>query len=166
MDQKMQIRPMHDHELDALAGLWFEGWRDAHAALVPEELVRRRTLETFRARIEAGRDTVRLAVAEGAPTAPLGFTMLKGDEMNQLFVAREARGAGIAAQLLAEAEARLLASGVTTAWLACLIGNDRAARFYEKQGWRRVGTFVSQLETPEGVFPLEVWRYEKRLAAG
>lgn len=162
----MQIRPVHDDELDALASLWFEGWRDAHAALVPEELVRRRTLETFRARIEAGRDTVRLAVADAAPQTPLGFTMLKGDEMNQLFVAPAARGTGLAAQLIAEAEARLLASGVATAWLACLIGNDRAARFYEKQGWRRAGAFMSQLDTPQGVYPLEVWRYEKRLAAG
>lgn len=162
----MQIRLVHDDELDALASLWFEGWRDAHAALVPDDLVRRRTLETFRARIEAGRDTVRLAVADGAPAVPLGFTMLKGDEMNQLFVARAARGTGLAALLIAEAEARLLAAGVATAWLACLIGNDRAARFYEKQGWHRAGTFMSKLETPEGVYPVEVWRYEKRIADG
>jgi RimJ/RimL family protein N-acetyltransferase len=62
-----------------------------------------------------------------------------------------------------DAEARLTAAGVQTAWLACAIGNLRAARFYEKCGWTRVGTIVSRLETPEGIFPLEVWRYEKRL---
>jgi hypothetical protein len=26
---------------------------------------------------------------------------------------------------------------VKTVWLACAIGNDRAARFSEKSGWRR-----------------------------
>jgi hypothetical protein len=30
---------------------------------------------------------------------------------------------------MAVAEARLLESGTTTAWLACAVGNDRAARF-------------------------------------
>jgi RimJ/RimL family protein N-acetyltransferase len=53
---------------------------------------------------------------------------------------------------------------VAIVWLACAIGNERAARFYEKSGWRRTGTMVSQLETPNGIFPLEVWRYEKRLS--
>jgi hypothetical protein len=42
------------------------------------------------------------------------------------------------------------------------VGNERAARFYEKRGWSR-GTLTSQLDTPEGVFPLDVWRYEKPL---
>jgi len=49
------------------------------------------------------------------------------------------------------------------AWLACAIGNERAARFYEKCGWRRVGKMINPLDTPDGVLPLEVWRYEKRL---
>jgi hypothetical protein len=65
--------------------------------------------------------------------------------------------------LIADAEARLAANGVQTAWLACAIGNDRAARFYEKNGWRRVGTMMNQAETLAGNFPLEVWRYEKSL---
>jgi GNAT superfamily N-acetyltransferase len=73
------------------------------------------------------------------------------------------RGSGIAAALIADAEARLSEAGVATAWLACAIGNDRAARFYEKRGWRRVGIMLNQLETPNGIFSLEVWRYEKSL---
>jgi hypothetical protein len=47
--------------------------------------------------------------------------------------------------------------------LACAIGNEQAARFYEKCGWHRAGTMINNLDTTEGVFPLEVWRYEKRL---
>jgi ribosomal protein S18 acetylase RimI-like enzyme len=90
--------------------------------------------------------------------------MLKGDELYQLYVSAEARGTGVAAALIADAEARLAAHGVRTAWLACAIGNDRAARFYEKSGWRRAGTVVSELDTPAGIFRLDVWRYEKDLA--
>ena len=102
----------------------------------------------------------------GPPGAPAGFYMLKDDELYQFYLAREARGSGIAAALIADAEARLAARGVATAWLACGIGNDRAARFYEKCGWVRARTQVNRLETPNGVFEVEVWRYEKRVRRG
>ena len=91
--------------------------------------------------------------------------MLKDDELYQLFVAPEARGGGVAATLMDDGEARLAARGHVTAWLACAIGNERAARFYRKRGWIYVGPFVSRLETSAGPFDLKVWRYEKRLAA-
>ena len=94
---------------------------------------------------------------------PSGFCVLKGEELYQLFVSSEAHGSGVAAALIAEAEARLAERGVETAWLACAMGNDRAARFYEKSGWRLAGTFVNSAETSSGPFPLEEWRYEKRL---
>jgi ribosomal protein S18 acetylase RimI-like enzyme len=99
----------------------------------------------------------------GPAGEPVGFCIVRGDELYQLFVSAPSRGSGVAAALIADAEARLSENGVATAWLACAIGNARAARFYEKSGWRRVGTVVDHLETSEGTFPLEVWRYEKSL---
>ena len=158
----MDIRSPDRHEVPLLARIWYDGWQDAHAQLLPAELVRARTLESLHRRMEAALPTVRVA---GPPGAPVGFCMLKGDELSQLYVAAPARGTGAAAALMADAEARLAASGVETAWLACAIGNHRAARFYEKAGWRLVGIVVSELETPEGMILLEVWRYEKELAA-
>ena len=80
-----------------------------------------------------------------------------------LLVAASARGTGVAQALVADAEARLAANGITTAWLACAIGNDRAARFYEKCGWHRAGVVTNFAETEVGTFALDVWRYEKRL---
>jgi len=158
----MDARDAHVDEIDALAGLWYEGWRDAHSAIVPVELARLRTLGSFRERLRAALDATRVV---GPIGAPLGFTMLKGDELYQLYVSRPARGSGVAAALIADAERRLAARGVVTAWLACAIGNERAARFYEKQGWRRAGTVVNPTETSAGTFLLEVWRYEKRVGA-
>jgi ribosomal protein S18 acetylase RimI-like enzyme len=99
----------------------------------------------------------------GTPGEPVGFCIVKGDELYQLYVSALARGSGVAAALIADAEAHLSRAGVETAWLACAIGNERAARFYEKYGWRRAGTMINHLETPTGEFPLEVWRYEKHL---
>ena len=156
----MNIRRAEPSEISALASLWHEGWRDAHLAILPEALARVRTLEAFRERMEAGLAGVRVA---GAVGAPLGFYMLKDDELDQFYVSAEARGVGVAAELIADAEQRLRESGVETAWLACAIGNERAARFYEKNGWTRVGSFLSHFETVAGPFDLDVWRYEKRL---
>ena len=156
----MKVRSADERDLDQLAQVWFEGWHEAHAQIVPAELTRLRTLESFRDRLRAALPDVRVVDASGAP---VGFSVLKGDELYQLFVAAQARGSGAAAALIADAELRLRANGVATAWLACAIGNERAARFYEKCGWHRVGTMLNQAETSAGSFPLDVWRYEKRL---
>jgi ribosomal protein S18 acetylase RimI-like enzyme len=156
----MDVRPAEEAELDHLARVWFDGWQDAHALIVPEGLKRLRTLESFRKRLAAALPNIRVAGPRGPP---VGFSLVKDDELYQLFVSAAARGSGIAAALIDDAEARLAANGVKTAWLACAIGNDRAARFYEKRGWRRAGTMMNQAETEAGAFPLEVWRYEKSL---
>ena len=129
--RSMSVRAADVGEIDHLARLWHQGWNDAHASLAPAGLVRARTLDSFRDRLAAALpDTFVI----GPPGAPSGFYMLKDDELYQFYVAREARGSGVATALIADAEARLAARGVATAWLACAIGNDRAARFYEKCG--------------------------------
>jgi ribosomal protein S18 acetylase RimI-like enzyme len=157
----MNVRTPEETELDQLAHLWYDGWQDAHARILPADLKRLRTLESFRHRLTAARSDVRV---EGPFGAPLGFCLVKGDELYQLYVKAESRGSGVAAALMADAEARMSESGVKKAWLACAIGNERAARFYERHGWHRAGTMVNQLETENGRYPLEVWRYEKSLA--
>jgi ribosomal protein S18 acetylase RimI-like enzyme len=154
------VRAVEGREIDHLARLWYEGWQDAHAQILPEELRRLRTLDSFRQRLQAAVADTRV---EGPRGAPNGFCITKGDELYQIYVSAQARGSGVATALMADAEARLAKSGVEIAWLACAIGNERAARFYEKSGWYRVGVVAYQTETSAGPFPLEVWRYEKRL---
>jgi ribosomal protein S18 acetylase RimI-like enzyme len=154
------VRPAEADEIDQLAKVWYDGWRDAHARIVPAELTRLRTLESFRDRLAAAIARIRVIGPSGAP---IGFCIVKDEELYQLFVAAPARGSGLAARLIDDGEARLAAAGVDTAWLACAIGNDRAARFYEKRGWRRVGNMINDVETSVGTFRLEVWRYEKSL---
>ena len=157
------VRDADVSEIDELATVWYQAWRDGHESVVPVELTRRRTRERFRDRLQAALTEVRVV---GPVGAPVGFSMLKGDELYQLFVSARARGSGVAAALIADAEVRLTARGVDIAWLTCAIGNDRAARFYEKCGWHRSGTVVEDLDTPEGPIRLEAWRYEKKLHHG
>jgi GNAT superfamily N-acetyltransferase len=156
----LAVRPAQSRELETLARLWWQGWRDAHLPIVPDALVRLRTLKSFTARMAAALPEVRVL---GPVGAPLGLHLIKGDELNQFYLAAEARGTGAAAVLMADAETHLADAGVQTAWLACAVGNDRAARFYEKSGWTRARVETVQSETSEGFFPLEVWRYEKPL---
>jgi ribosomal protein S18 acetylase RimI-like enzyme len=158
----MDVRAAAAAEIDPVARVWYEGWHDAHASIVPAELTRVRTLESFRDRVREAIPDVRVV---GPLGAPVGFCIVKGAELYQLFVSAGSRGSGAAATLIVDAEARLSASGVETAWLACAIGNARAARFYEKHGWCRVGTMVNRLDTSSGEFLLDVWRYEKPLTA-
>jgi GNAT superfamily N-acetyltransferase len=155
------IRDAKLSEIGDLAKIWFDGWQDAHARIVPVELGRLRTLQSFDERLRAASTGVRVAETGGAL---LGFYFLKGAELYQFYVSAGARGSGIAAVLMADAETRLRERQVRIAWLACAIGNDRAARFYEKCGWLRIGTMTDHVEVQGGgTFALDVWRYEKSL---
>ena len=156
------LRDATTADIAPLAQLWFDGWQEAHARTVPAELARVRTRESFAQRLGAALAQVRIIAAD---SGVLGFHLVKGAELYQLYVAAAARGTGTAARLIADAEARLWQAGIRRAWLDCAIGNERAARFYEKSGWSRAATVTTQLEVPTGTFALEVWRYEKSLRA-
>lgn len=158
----MSIRTAQTRDLGPLAHLWWQGWRDAHLPLVPKALVARSTLDSFIVRMALALPRIRTL---GPVGAPLGFHLIKDDELNQLYVDEDSRGSGIAAMLAADAEARLLETGITKPWLACAVGNVRAARFYEKAGWSLAGTQTIPTEIPAGWYPLRIWRYEKRLTA-
>ena len=153
------IRKMHAGDAAAVATLWAAGWHDAHATIVPPGLVRLRTPESFRTRLQTLADATWIATGE----APLGLFILDGAELEQFYVAKAARGTGVAAELIAASERQLLAAGHDKVWLDCAIGNERAARFYAKHGWVNAGRQMSSVKTLEGPFDLEIWRFEKHL---
>lgn len=155
------LRPAVEADIPRIAEIWHAGWHEAHAAILPVELTAARTRESFAPRLRDHLDDVRVL---GPLGAPLGFVMLKGDELYQVYVAGEARGSGAAQALVADAERQLAGRGVRRAWLACAIGNARAERFYEKCGWARRGKVSSTLAIPGGECTIQVWRYEKELA--
>ena len=49
----MDVRAAEEGEIGHLARIWYDGWHDAHAQIVPAELTRLRTLESFRDSLQA-----------------------------------------------------------------------------------------------------------------
>ena len=127
------IRPAGAADMAAVADLWHEGWHSGHAGHVPEGLTELRTLEAFHARTPSRVADTTVAVDDSDEL--LGFVMVVGDEVEQVFVGPSARGTGLAGVLLASAEEQVAAAGFDLAWLAVVAGNARARRFYEKCGW-------------------------------
>ena len=90
-------------ELDALATIWLDGWRDAHLAIGPGGLAALRTRESFHERLTQRSAAVRVV---GEVGDPLGFAIVRGDELYQLYVSAGARRAGVASALMEDAEQR------------------------------------------------------------
>jgi GNAT superfamily N-acetyltransferase len=155
------IRPAADADMAAVADLWHQGWHDGHAGHVPEGLTAARTLAAFHERTPSRvADT---AVAMDDDGSLLGFVMVVGDEVEQVFVAPAGRGTGLASELLAEAERRVAAGGHASAWLAVVVGNARARRFYERQGWSDAGDLPYEVTAGGEVFVSPCRRYVKRV---
>jgi putative acetyltransferase len=133
------IRPADDADMAAVADLWHEGWHDGHAGHVPDGLTTARTLAAFHERTPSRVADTAVAVAEDGSLE--GFVMVVDDEVEQVYVAAEHRGSGVAGALLAEAERQVRAAGHERAWLAVVAGNARARRFYERSGWTDDGAF-------------------------
>ena len=156
------IRAASESDVDDIARIWDEGWADGHAGHVPEELYRHRTPETYPPRVIERIGSTWLAERDGAA---LGFAVVIGDEVEQVYVDAAARGTGVAALLLEHAEHAIAGAGHERAWLAVVSGNARARAFYERAGWRDAGAVDYEAETASGFVLVPCRRYEKSLTA-
>jgi ribosomal protein S18 acetylase RimI-like enzyme len=154
---------------EAIARIWNDGWVDGHLGNVPPALVAVRTPQSFRSRAFERIDDTVVAVVTDAPGAPdeavAGFVMVVDDEIEQVYVAGDHRGTGVATSLLAEAERLVAAAGHHQAWLAVAPGNTRARRFYERSGWRDEGAFGYAAAVANGTVEVPCRRYVKAVSA-
>ena len=155
------IRRPAPGEVPAIAAMWHATWHETHGPLVPISLTQARTEEEFHRRTLSMLPEMRLTGPEGGPT---GLCVVTGDELDQLYVSKSARGDGTADALMADALDRLRANGAGRAWLIVAQRNDRAARFYERHGWERTETGIAEVRLASGLrFPIKTWRYERDL---
>jgi GNAT superfamily N-acetyltransferase len=148
----------------AIVQLWHQGWHDAHAHLVPTEILAFRTPRHFKLWLEQTSDEFYVAKDQEL----LGFVSVKDAEVVKLYVSERARGTGVAHSLLSFAEQLLLKKGMTEAELFCTAGNIRAQKFYEREGWSLSRSFDDALWLPDGVTGLFMVRthcYRKFLNA-
>jgi GNAT superfamily N-acetyltransferase len=156
------LRQARPDDAKAVAQIWHDGWRDGHLGRVPDDLVAVRTKESFQSRAAARVDDTVVAVVDDAVA---GFVMVVGDEVEQVYVAGQHRGRGVAGLLLAEAERLVAVNGNERAWLAVVDGNVRARRFYERNGWTDEGVFDYPAASAAGPIPVPVHRYVKQVVA-
>lgn len=160
VEPAVAVRPARSDDAPAVARIWHDGWGDGHLGNVPDELVAARTWESFESRAVHHVDRTTVAVVGDVV---VGFVMVVDDDVEQVYVATDHRGTGIAGVLLTEAERLVGASGHQDAWLAVVAGNARARRFYERSGWRDAGTIDHAAEGPDGPIAVPAHRYVKRI---
>ncbi len=155
------IRPATPDDFYSITTIWHQGWSDAHLGHVPEGLHEHRQFADFRARVpERAHDTTVATIDDRV----VGFVMVHDDEVEQMYVAAEARGSGTATALLQHAE-MTISGRFALAWLAVAAGNARARRFYTRNGWYDAGEFDYAAWVVEGGnFIVPCHRYEKRLS--
>jgi GNAT superfamily N-acetyltransferase len=160
-DPGWRVRAATQADVPAIAALWHSGWRDGHVGHVPADLHAHRDLDSFVQRVPPRIAGTTIATHGDAVA---GFVMVVDDELEQIYIAAESRGSGVAAVLLAAAEQHI-ADRFDTAWLAVVAGNQRARRFYARHGWRDAGPIDYVAETLAGPFVVPSHRYEKHLVS-
>lgn len=159
MTSAPDLRAARPDDVDSIAAVWHDAWRDGHLGHVPDALLAHRTLDQFRARVPGRLATTTVAEVGGRV---VGFVTVHDDELEQLFVAADARASGIADALLRHGES-LIAERHSAAWLAVATGNARARRFYERNGWADAGPLDYEAQTDSGPMVVRCRRYEKHL---
>jgi ribosomal protein S18 acetylase RimI-like enzyme len=149
----IRVRPARSEDAGAIAEIQLIGLFDAFAGHVPAEAFDRRSLPERRdwwaGEIAALAPRGEVLVAEAGGRI-VGFVRVgptrDGDEdaettgeLMTIFVAPDLVGRGIGRALIDAARTALRAAGFTAATLWLAVGNERARRFYEADGWRLDG---------------------------
>jgi GNAT superfamily N-acetyltransferase len=132
---------------------------------VSDELAAARHADSFRTRAaQRVPDTTVATIDEEV----VGFVMVVGDELEEVYVDARHRGTGVADLLMTDAEGQVAGGRSTTAWLAVVSGNARTRWFYERRGWTDAGVFVYSAAGDGAAgdgppIPLRAHRYQKKL---
>jgi putative acetyltransferase len=147
----LAFRDARSGDVDELLDLWVESWSEVYAGI--DFGARRGWFAEHMAAWSARGGLTRVAADPGSSTIS-GFILIDpaGGLLDQICVRRSFKGAGVA-RLLLEESRRLAPDGID---LDVNAMNARAIRFYEREGFQRVG---------EGVNPtsgLPTFRYRWR----
>lgn len=139
------VRRAFPEDAEALAHLHLDVWEDAYTGLMPQQVLEERRA-TVTDRVDRWRSILeshdRTLVAEG-PKGLIGFAGTGPGRDNDVDTDLELMGLYVRADWWGTGVGYALFDGAVgdrAAYLWVLAGNDRAIRFYERQGFRLDGT--------------------------
>ncbi|WP_052459856.1 GNAT family N-acetyltransferase [Tessaracoccus massiliensis] len=154
----MEIREVRQDELGAAARMWAQAWSESYSGVVPDDVTAARTSDDFlahavsswRAAMDRGL-TYWVVVRDGSITG-IAHVRPSRDvdaptpvELTMIYLLESEKGSGAAQQLLMAAAQQAACS------LWVLANNERAIRFYTKQGFRKDGAIRQAFEGHRGV---------------
>ena len=156
----MELRIAVPDDALAVARVHVRAWQAAYRGVMPAEY-----LDALRPEDRAPRYTfdrpdgprTTVAIVDGVVA---GFSTILGDELSALNVDPSSWTRGVGKALIARVRGDLAVAGVVEARLWMLVGNERAGRFYERDGWTTDGT--RRTDTVWGVQVDEI-EYRRRL---
>ena len=161
MQIQCMIRQALAADISNVALLYHTVWHETQAPFMPAEECELRSMPFFVERMTALLPTTLVAERHGAIVA---FSAWKSGLLGQIFVAPAHRGSGVAATLLIATEIAMAKEGTLEAELHCVIGNDRARRFYEHMGWLRRGEIAEKVAGTHGPVDVPFWCMTKVLS--
>jgi len=141
----MTVRPFVQGDLESIGRVHSRSRQAAYAGLVPaaalEQVTPEAQVEVWRERLGLRATTVLVADQDGVV---VGFVSLldtdDGTELNAIHVVPEVVGTGVGTALMAAAIGHARVEGKHVLHLFVIEDNERARRFYERTGWRLVGS--------------------------
>jgi GNAT superfamily N-acetyltransferase len=148
-------------DIPDVASLYHAVWHETQAPFMPAQECELRSMPFFIDRMTTFLPTTLVAERNGAIVA---FSAWKGRLLSQIYVAASHRGSGVAATLLLASETAMASEGILEAELHCVVGNERARRFYKRMGWVHRGEITETLAGQYGPAGVPFWCMTKVLA--
>ena len=155
------VCPATPLDLPLITELYHRVWHETHGPHMPRAECDTRDESFFLNRLE--RLTPDIVVGKKSD-AIIGFAAWRGPILGQLFLEVAARGSGLAQILLEAAERGMGDQGTFEAELHCLLGNERAKRFYERAGWHVSEIIAEAVKGDSGSEQRDFWVMRKLIA--
>ena len=139
---KLELRRGGPDDVQALVELLHAAWHQAYDRVLPPQLTAPRTREVFRGQVADGIGRAWLAwLGPGL----VGYMKLTANCVDELWVAPRYQRRGVGSRLLEQALADFRAAGYHGVQAGCEGFNGAARGFFERQGWRIIGSEPQRL---------------------